>query len=156
MATKKKVVTEDTSSTETTKQESKPQAEPKPARVKDEQNGVSRPSSGATLRVWVIADEISGKEKRPATRAEVTEAGAKEDLVLGTIHTQYGRWRKYNGLVTPKEDRAAAQAAAKAEKEAAKAEAKKAKDAEKAAKADAKAKKEAPAEEAEGEGAAEE
>ncbi|WP_217468729.1 hypothetical protein, partial [Staphylococcus aureus] len=94
----------------------KPEKAPKPA--KDEQNGVSRPSSGATRRVWEIADEISGKTGEPATRAAVTEVAEKEGLVLGTIHTQYGRWRKYNGLVTPKDERQAASAAKKAEKEA--------------------------------------
>lgn len=130
MATKKKQ-----DPAESTEKQSTTEAKAAPVpRVKDEQNGVSRPSSGSTLRVWEIADQISAEQKRPATRTEVTEVGSKEGLVLGTIHTQFGRWRKYNGLVTPSEERAAANAEAKAEKEAAK-------KAEKEAKAKAKAKK---------------
>lgn len=94
---------------------------PKEPVVKDEQNGVTRPSTGATRRVWEIADAISAAKKSPAERAEVTEAAEKEGLVKGTIHTQFGRWRKYYGLVTPADERAAKLAAAKAEKEKAKA-----------------------------------
>lgn len=98
-----------------------PAKAPKAPVVKDEQNGVTRPSTGATRRVWEIADEISAKQKRPAERAEVTEVAEKEGLVKGTIHTQFGRWRKYYGLVTPADERAAKLAKAKADKEAAKA-----------------------------------
>lgn len=93
----------------------------KPAIVKDEKNGVTRPSTGATLRVWTIADELSKAAGKPAERKEVTEKGMAEGLVVGTIHTQYGRWRKYYGLVTPKEDRLAAQAKAKEDRETKKA-----------------------------------
>ena len=62
------------------------------------QHGVTRPNRGVTLKVWEIADAISKAEKRPATRKEVTEKGEAEGLEVGTIHTQYGRWRKFNGL----------------------------------------------------------
>lgn len=132
MAAKKTAKANETTETKTTTEATTPKAE-KPAKV--EQNGITRPSTGATLRVWEIADELSAKHQRPATRAEVTEAGQKVDLVIGTIHTQYGRWRKFNGLVTPAEEREAARAKAKAEKEEAKAKEKAAKAEEKAAKA---------------------
>lgn len=73
-----------------------------------EQNGVSRPLSGATKQVWEIADRISGEQRRPAERKEVTEAGLAAGLQQGTIHTQYGRWRKYNGLTSVREAKPAA------------------------------------------------
>lgn len=146
MAKAKKDANQEPASTETKQPVEK--AAPAP---KDEQNGVTRPAGGVTRRVWEIADEISAREKRPAARAEVTEVATKEGINVGTVHTQFGRWRKYYGLTTPKEERAAQMAAAKAEKEKAKAEAKAAKDAEKEAKAaekEAKAKAKAEAAEA--------
>lgn len=139
MATKKKPPTETGQPENTNPKEASNTADDAKAAAKppkDENNGVSRPSSGATLKVWEIADALSAKHERPATRAEVTEEGLKADLVVGTIHTQYGRWRKYNGLVTPKEERQAKAAEAKAAKEkekADKAAAKKAADDAKAA-----------------------
>lgn len=62
------------------------------------QNGIPRPNKGKTLRVWEIADEISKALKGPADRKAVTEKGVAEGLEAGTIHTQYGRWRKFHGL----------------------------------------------------------
>lgn len=62
------------------------------------QNGISRPNKGKTLRIWEIADEISKATKAPALRKDVTEKAIAEKLELGTIHTQYGRWRKFHGL----------------------------------------------------------
>ncbi|MCK9234962.1 MAG: hypothetical protein M0P09_01445 [Acholeplasmataceae bacterium] len=112
---------------------------PAPA-PKDERNGVTRPAGGVTRLVWEIADEISAKKGAPAERKEVTEIAEAQSINIGTIHTQFGRWRKYYGLVTPKEERAKLQAEAKAEREAKKAEEKAAKEAEKAAKAEEKAK----------------
>lgn len=70
----------------------------KAARQSVKKNGVTRPNRGVTLRVWEIADEISKETKAPATRKAVTEKGVAEGLETGTIHTQYGRWRKFNGL----------------------------------------------------------
>lgn len=82
--------------------------------AKVEQNGVTRPSSGATLKVWEIADRLSAAKKAPAERKEVTEAGIAEGLVVGTIHTQYGRWRKFHGLAKVVEKSAAPAADASA------------------------------------------
>lgn len=109
------------------------QTKPTPV-PKDERNGIVRPAGGVTRRVWEIADELSSKNQKPAERKEVTEVAEKEGINVGTIHTQFGRWRKYYGLVTPKEERAAQMAAAKAQREADKVAAKQAKEAEKAAK----------------------
>lgn len=77
--------------------------EPKTPAVVDEKNGVTRPSSGKTKRVWDVADEMSQALKAPVDRSSLTERLLAEGLVVGTIHTQYGKWRKYHGLVTPKE-----------------------------------------------------
>ena len=63
------------------------------------QNGVTRPRDGtATGRVWEIADTLSADTKKPAVRADVLKAGEAEGLNASTIATQYGRWRKFNGL----------------------------------------------------------
>jgi len=131
-------------------------AKPVP-KAKDEKNGVTRPSYGVTLQVWTIADQLSAKAGAPIERAPLVDA-LKGQIEVGTIHTQYGRWRKYYGLTETKEQRqarltkvrdektakkAAEKAikdAAKAEKLAAKAEADRVKAAEKAAAEAAKAK----------------
>lgn len=64
-----------------------------------QQNGVTRPKDGTTTgRVWTIADEISAKNKEPATRKEVIEACQAEDINPSTAATQYGKWRKFHGL----------------------------------------------------------
>lgn len=80
-----------------------------------EQNGVSRPLTGSTKRIWEIADAISGETKAPAERAAVLERGKAEGLQEGTINTQYGRWRKYHGLTTVRELKPKAPPAAPAE-----------------------------------------
>lgn len=66
---------------------------------RDEQNGIVRPKEGTkTGRVWEIADAISKKQKSPALRAPVLEEAKSEGINPATAATQYGRWRKYNGL----------------------------------------------------------
>lgn len=85
-------------------------AKVKPAKV--EQNGVTRPQSGSTARVWAIADEISASKKAPALRKEVTEVALAEGLVVGTINTQFGKWRKFFGLAAEPKEVAAPAAAA--------------------------------------------
>ncbi|QBQ71141.1 hypothetical protein S0112_001 [Shewanella phage S0112] len=76
--------------------ENKPAKEPK---VKDIQNGVPRPGAGTkTGRIWEIADALSAELKKPVGRKLVLEQAAKEDINAATAATQYGRWRKYNGL----------------------------------------------------------
>lgn len=70
------------------------------AKAKDEQNGIPRPAdvTKGVGRVWAIADEISRKTKKPASRSAVLERTATEGIPDSTASTQYGRWRKYNGL----------------------------------------------------------
>lgn len=63
-------------------------------------NGVTRPKDGTTTgRVWAIADEISAKQQRPATRKEVIDQVHAEAINTSTGATQYGKWRKFFGLV---------------------------------------------------------
>ena len=102
------------------------------ATVKDERNGVTRPKSGVTQKVWMKADEMSTAKGAPVDRADLTEA-LKGVVELGTVHTQYGRWRKYYGLSETKEARSARLAQERVLKEEAKAKAKADKDAQKAA-----------------------
>lgn len=74
-----------------------PEAAAKPAREK--QNGVTRPAGGTqTGKVWEIADSISTANGRPATRAEVTDAGAKAGINPATVTTQFGQWRRFYGI----------------------------------------------------------
>lgn len=68
-----------------------------------EQNGISRPLTGATKQVWDIADRISQETRKPAERKDVIAQGEAAGLQSGTINTQYGRWRKYNGLTVTRE-----------------------------------------------------
>ena len=86
-------------------QKAKDEEAKKQARLdsKQEKNGVVRPLTGATLKIWEIADAISAATKAPAERAAVMEQGKAAGLQEGTINTQYGRWRKYHGLVTARE-----------------------------------------------------
>lgn len=72
-------------------------AKPKVERLR--QNGFTRPVGGKTGRVWDIADKISEKQKRPATRAEVlAQAVDKEGAKKSMAATQYSRWRAFFGL----------------------------------------------------------
>lgn len=67
--------------------------------VKVQQNGITRPKDGSTTgRVWAIADEISSKAQRPATRKEVIDQVHAEGINTSTGATQYGKWRKFHGL----------------------------------------------------------
>lgn len=71
---------------------------------KDQQNGVTRPRPNTiTGRVWEIADEISNANAAPAERGAVMAQGLEEGIHRATISTQLGRWRKYHGLVVPRE-----------------------------------------------------
>lgn len=75
-----------------------------------EQNGVTRPASGKTKLVWDIADQMSATAKAPIDRKALTDVllAAPHNLVVGTIHTQYGKWRKFHGLVAAKAEAAPA------------------------------------------------
>lgn len=100
---------------------------------KDTQNGVTRPGAGVTRKVWEKADEMSASKSAPVDRAELS-AALNGQIETGTIHTQYGRWRKYYGLSESKESRQARLQVAKDAKAATKAAEKEIKD---KAKADA-------------------
>ena len=74
------------------------EAPQKAERIK--QHGVTRPRADSkTGLVWKIADEqteaLGGK---PARRKDVLQECAEHGLVASTAATQYGRWRKFNGL----------------------------------------------------------
>jgi hypothetical protein len=145
--------------TEVTKEKpAKAEKEPKPVVAKIEANGIIRPNEGtATGKVWTIADRISAAKKAPAERGEVVKQAIAEGINESTAATQYGRWRKFFGVVTVKkvklsdEEKAAERAAAKAAKVAEKEAAAKVKADEKAAKAAAKASEKAAAEAAKAE-----
>lgn len=79
--------------------EKKAAAPAKPEKApKDEKNGVVRPGAGSTTgRVWEIAVKLSTK-KEAAKRKTVIDACVAEKINPSTAATQYGRWRKYNGL----------------------------------------------------------
>ena len=68
--------------------------------VKDAKNGITRPTAGTkTGRIWEIADAASQELKAPAGRKAVIAVAVAEEINPSTAATQYGRWRKYNGLV---------------------------------------------------------
>ena len=69
--------------------------------VKDQKNGVTRPSADTqTGKVWSICDVIyaTATEDNPITRARVIKTAEAEGVDVSTAATQYGRWRKYMGL----------------------------------------------------------
>ncbi len=69
--------------------------------VKDNKNGVTRPRAGTTTgRIWEISDDLSRKVGAPAKRSDVMDTAKSEGINLSTAATQYGRWRRYHGLVT--------------------------------------------------------
>jgi len=78
-----------------------PAAEAAPAVVKITKNGVTRPKdeSKGTGRVWTIADAISAKLGAPADRKSVIDQVHAEGINTSTGATQYGKWRKFHGLV---------------------------------------------------------
>jgi len=99
-------MSDENTTTEVVEQE-KPAEEAKPEKITA--NGVTRPKDGSiTGRVWKIADEISAATKAPAERKDVMDACKAENINGATAATQYGKWRKFNGLkkapkaVTPK------------------------------------------------------
>lgn len=83
--------------------------------VKVSQNGVTRPKEGTTTgRVWQIADEQSAKKGEPADRKSVIEQVVAEGINASTGATQYGKWRKFHGLVGEASPGRAAKPAAEA------------------------------------------
>lgn len=94
----------------------KPKKETKPKVELLKQNGATRPRPGSkTVRPWEIADELSRATGKPAVRKDVIEKATAEGISPATAATQYGRWRRYNGLEREKKVEApVAQAAAPA------------------------------------------
>lgn len=86
---------------------------PRPA--KDEANGITRPMMGVTKEVWDTADMLSKRLGTFVDRATLTEV-LNGKVEIGTIHTQYGRWRKYYGLTENREQRAERMAQIRAKK----------------------------------------
>ena len=84
-------------------------------KVRDHMNGVTRPAAGTkTGRVWEIADAESNKAGAPVARSVVMAIGRAEGLNDATIATQYGHWRRYNGIVGKIESVPAAEGSAQA------------------------------------------
>ena len=82
----------------------KAKKEPKVAVEKIIQNGVTRPKEGTqTGRVWEISEAMSNALGAPVKRAEVIKAAEAEGINPSTTATQYGKWRKFHGLVAVKE-----------------------------------------------------
>lgn len=84
------------------------QSEPKVKKVKEvkekvekiTQNGVTRPGEGtATGQVWSIAEKLSNDIGAPAKRADVMKACEEAGINAATVATQYGKWRKFHGIV---------------------------------------------------------
>lgn len=76
----------------------KAKKEPKPAKIKDAKNGIPRPSADTTCgKVWAIADKLT-KGDKVAKRKDVLEATTKAEIDASTAATQFGRWRRYNGI----------------------------------------------------------
>lgn len=62
-------------------------------------NGVVRPAPDTkTGKVWSIADEMTKEQGTPAKRKDVLNECAAHGIAASTAATQYGRWRKFNGL----------------------------------------------------------
>lgn len=79
--------------------EAKAKKEKAPKPVRDQQNGVTRPATGTkTGRVWEISDSLSAAAGAHVARKAVMEAARAEGINDATIATQYGHWRRYNGL----------------------------------------------------------
>lgn len=70
-----------------------------PKVVREKQNGITRPGEKTTTgMVWQIADTLSKKLGKPVTRKDVLAACEDKKINPATAATQYGRWRKFNGL----------------------------------------------------------
>lgn len=67
---------------------------------KIQQNGVTRPKTGtATATVWEIAEKLSNEAGAVAKRADVMKACEAAGINASTTATQYGKWRKFHGIV---------------------------------------------------------
>ena len=91
------------------------------------QNGITMPKEGTICgAVWAHLDNISREKQAPATIAEGVDAATTHGIDLGTMRTQYGRWRKFYGIApqgrAPKEAEPVADVADAVEPETADAE----------------------------------
>lgn len=80
--------------------------------VKIKQHGITRPTPTdgdgkprKTFMVWEIADKISAKTRKPATRAAVKKAcdalrtpGGKKLISYSTFSNSFYAWRQFNGI----------------------------------------------------------
>lgn len=69
----------------------------------EKQNGITRPKAGGTTsQVWDIADALLAKTGKgnPPSFNDVLAAVEKKKLEInpGTLRTQYGNWRRFNGI----------------------------------------------------------
>lgn len=78
---------------------------------KIQQNDVTRPKAGtATATVWEIAERLSNEAGAVAKRADVMKACEEAGINAATTATQYGKWRKFHGIVAePKAAKVAAE-----------------------------------------------
>lgn len=71
-----------------------------PVVVVAQQNGVDRPKPFTlAAKIWAIADAVSTEEQRPAKIKEVIDRAYLEGIGVSTTAVQYGKWRKFYGLV---------------------------------------------------------
>lgn len=80
----------------------KPAAEAKAAKPapapKDTANGVTRPRKGsATGRIWDMSDALA-KGGKSVKRGDVLAKADEEGINAATAATQFGKWRRYNGI----------------------------------------------------------
>jgi|TARA_R110000744_G_scaffold17537_2_gene47421 hypothetical protein len=97
--------------TETAPKAPKVVKEPKPKQPSA--NGVSRPRDGTvTSRIWIVCDELKGLcgvDENPA-RSKVMEICEAEGINKSTVATQFGKWRRFHGLTTPRAAKVAEEA----------------------------------------------
>ena len=104
---------EETAETVKAPKAKKEKAPKEPKAPRDSANGVTRPAEGTkTGKVWEIADKLSNELGQAAPRKDVIVKASAEGINLATITTQYGHWRRYNGLSAVKTVAAVAAVAA--------------------------------------------
>lgn len=76
----------------------KPAKAKKEAAPKDAKNGVTRPKSGTTVgKIWDFADKLA-KGGKDVKRADVLKLTKEAGINDATAATQFGKWRRYNGI----------------------------------------------------------
>lgn len=77
----------------------KPAKTEKPKRVQIKENGIVRPGADTVSgKVWGFADDLTKSTGKPALRKDVLASCEAAGFNMATAATQYGRWRKFNGL----------------------------------------------------------